>query len=233
MTKTVVFAEEVAAVTLRKPSIFRQLLDGWITQEDAVAESIYRPVTRNRPGNSLIGVLRDQADLDVIGSCSIITDIGFPGQEFLRQYLIPACRDAQRMRRPVSSKQLIAADGLRISVEWLLLPDRMRETADWCVAYVEIGFLLRPVDASPIFDDMDRNLLQALMEGYTVKEIALQVGLSHRTVEHRFERLKARIGARSLSHLVALLIATELATLPFSAERQAADVEINRSPSVL
>jgi len=210
VTKTVVFAEKELLVILRNRSGFRDLLDIWIIQEDAVAEDICRFATQNRPGNSLVCVLRNQNDLEIVGSYKITTNINFPGQEFLGQHLMPACRSAKRTQRPTSTRQLIAADGLQISLEWLLLPDKMRGAADWCVAYVEVGFLMPNIHSKPIFDDMDRNLLQGLLEGHSVKEIALRVGLSHRTVEHRFEKLKARAGARSLAHLTALSIANEL-----------------------
>ncbi|NEJ18334.1 hypothetical protein GR211_36635 [Rhizobium leguminosarum] len=42
------------------------------------------------------------------------------------------------------------------------------------------------------------------------KEIGQQLGLSHRTIEHRVERLKQGFGARSTSQLVALAIADGL-----------------------
>ena len=175
-----------------------------------MAEAIYGLSIRTRPENSLVCVVRNRADVEIVGSYKIATGLNFPGPEFLHQHLVPACRDALGKRRLASSKRLIAADGLRISAEWLLLPDRKPDAANWCVAYVEIAFLLHSIGTTPIVDDTDRHLLQALMEGNTVKEIALRVGLSHRTVEHRFERLKARYGAQSLPHLVTLAIATSL-----------------------
>ncbi|WP_245512320.1 helix-turn-helix domain-containing protein [Rhizobium leguminosarum] len=53
-------------------------------------------------------------------------------------------------------------------------------------------------------DEFDHSVLQLLYEGLSAKEIAQQVEISHRTVEHRIERMKARIGARTISQLVAL-----------------------------
>jgi DNA-binding NarL/FixJ family response regulator len=46
-----------------------------------------------------------------------------------------------------------------------------------------------------------------LKEGYTLKEIATKVERSHRTVEHRVEDLKTRMGARNLHHLIAISMA--------------------------
>nr|WP_245472673.1 helix-turn-helix transcriptional regulator [Rhizobium leguminosarum] len=59
-------------------------------------------------------------------------------------------------------------------------------------------------------DEIDHAVLQLLYQGFSAKEIAQQVEISHRTVEHRIERMKARIGARTISQLVALSIASGL-----------------------
>ncbi|WP_155276027.1 winged helix-turn-helix transcriptional regulator, partial [Agrobacterium tumefaciens] len=40
----------------------------------------------------------------------------------------------------------------------------------------------------------------------SIREIAAHVNLSPRTVEHRLERLRAQIGARSLTHLAAMFV---------------------------
>lgn len=210
MTKTVVFAEKVTPVMAWKRSCFRDLLDAWIVRGDAVAEDIYGFTIQNRPGNSVTCVVRNETDVEIVGSYKIATDINFPGREFLRQHLIPACRIAKRTQRPTSSSQLISADGLQISSEWLLLPEREGGTDGWCIAYVEVGFLLRVVEAHPIVDDIDLSLLQLLTEGFQMKEIANRVGLSYRTIEHRFEKMKLRMGARSLPHLAVLSMANAL-----------------------
>ncbi|MDE8763654.1 MULTISPECIES: helix-turn-helix transcriptional regulator [Rhizobium] len=210
MTKTVVFAEEVFLVMRGKSSGFRELLDAWITHGVGAAEGIYGSIIQHRPANSVIGILQRDCDMEIVGPYHIQTDIEFPGKEFVQRELIPACRSAQLQQRPISTRRSLAADGLQILSEWLVLPHKAQKTSAWCIAYVEIGFLLPVTQAYPSFDAADRGLLQMLAEGYQTKEIALRVGLSHRTVEHRFEKLKSRMGARSLPHLVALSIAKEL-----------------------
>ncbi|MBY5572247.1 hypothetical protein HFO55_34700 [Rhizobium leguminosarum] len=54
---------------------------------------------------------------------------------------------------------------------------------------------------------MDRAILPLLYEGFSEKGIGQQVELSHRTIEHRIERLKQGFGAGSIAQLVALSIA--------------------------
>ncbi|MBB3411919.1 DNA-binding CsgD family transcriptional regulator [Rhizobium sp. BK316] len=223
MTKTVVFAEEVLPVMRHERSEFRELLDAWIIYEGETAEGIYGKITRNRPANSLIGVFRRDGDLEIVGPYKINTDIKFPGEVFLRREVVSACQDAWQLKRPISSRKLIEADGLLIPSEWLVLPHKAQRTSDWCIAYVEIGFLLHVCDTNPRIDALDRTLLQMLGEGCQLKEIAIRVGLSHRTVEHRFEKLKSRTGARTLPHLVMLSIGRELSGLAMSLSSTMAD----------
>lgn len=59
-------------------------------------------------------------------------------------------------------------------------------------------------------DATDEAVMQLLTEGATAKEIAADLGISHRTVEHRLERMKERYGAKNTVHLAAMLIATHL-----------------------
>lgn len=45
-----------------------------------------------------------------------------------------------------------------------------------------------------------------LAAGYGAKEIAREFNLSPRTVEHRIETLKRRLGARNVTHLIAMVL---------------------------
>ncbi|WP_370677672.1 response regulator transcription factor [Pleomorphomonas sp. PLEO] len=45
-----------------------------------------------------------------------------------------------------------------------------------------------------------------LAAGYGAKEIARELNLSPRTVEHRIEALKRRVGARNVTHLIAMIL---------------------------
>lgn len=45
-----------------------------------------------------------------------------------------------------------------------------------------------------------------LASGYGAKEIARALNVSPRTVEHRIEALKRRLGARNVTHLVAIVL---------------------------
>lgn len=52
------------------------------------------------------------------------------------------------------------------------------------------------------FDHADMHILQCMIRGKTAKQIAQKVQLSHRTVEHRIERMKQRSKSSSKSELI-------------------------------
>ncbi|NNH46016.1 hypothetical protein HLI03_30950 [Rhizobium laguerreae] len=102
---------------------------------------------------------------------------------------------------------MVEKGGKFVALESLLLPQK---GGGWCLAVIDIQLLLPIPRTRPDIDDTDRAILQLLYEGFSGKEIGQHIGFSHRTVEHRVERLKQGFGARSLSQLVALSIADGL-----------------------
>ena len=60
--------------------------------------------------------------------------------------------------------------------------------------------------------DGNKEMLTArlLVRGKTAKEIGRILGLSHRTVEHRIERMKLKLQASNKSHLIEILLSHAL-----------------------
>lgn len=56
----------------------------------------------------------------------------------------------------------------------------------------------------------EREIVSLLASGLTSKEAAVRLDISPRTIEHRIEALKARVGARNVTHLVALIMSAEM-----------------------
>nr|WP_246733118.1 LuxR C-terminal-related transcriptional regulator [Rhizobium ruizarguesonis] len=99
---------------------------------------------------------------------------------------------------------MIQKEGKFAALEYLLLPQK---GGGWCIAVIDFQLLLPIPRTRADVDDVDRAILRLLYEGFSGKEIGQQVDLSHRTIEHRIERLKQGFGARSIAQLVALSIA--------------------------
>jgi DNA-binding CsgD family transcriptional regulator len=134
----------------------------------------------------------------------------FPDQEYLKHIAIPALTEVLAQKRPSLSKGSTVFGGWRIVYERLLVPQKSgARRSEWCITFSRIDLLLPEVSGFKT-DGIDLSILQLLTEGAAQKEIGLRLELSPRTIEHRIERLKARIGAKNLQHLVALWIASRL-----------------------
>ncbi|MBY3177596.1 hypothetical protein HFO27_23650 [Rhizobium leguminosarum] len=112
--------------------------------------------------------------------------------------------DETQRQGPVTTKEMIQKEGKFAALESLLLPQK---GGGWCIAVMDIHLLLPIPRTRADIDDVDRAILQLLYEGFSGKEIGQHLGFSHRTIEHRIERLKQGVGARSIAQLVALSIA--------------------------
>lgn len=60
------------------------------------------------------------------------------------------------------------------------------------------------------FTSREREILSLLASGLTAKEAAIRLDISPRTIEHRIDAMKARVGARNVTHLVALMMSAEV-----------------------
>jgi DNA-binding CsgD family transcriptional regulator len=58
----------------------------------------------------------------------------------------------------------------------------------------------------PVIDDTDRSIIQLIASGYTDREIAETVFLSHQTVRNRVSRILTYSGARNRTHLACLYL---------------------------
>lgn len=140
----------------------------------------------------------------------------FPDQQLIRRRIIPLFEDVREQRRPALAKKFTTLSGWGVSYEGLVVPQKCSPVvrSAWCIGLVGIKLLLPPATRRLKYDDIDLGILQLLRDGLSTKEIGLKILLSHRTVEHRLERLKAQIGARSLAHLVALSVMAEIGDVP-------------------
>jgi hypothetical protein len=101
---------------------------------------------------------------------------------------------------------------VHVVYERVIVPQRRPvERSAWCVKLISIAQTIGIFETGSFLDEVDHAVFQLLKEGFTLKEIAAKVERSHRTVEHRVEALKTRMGARNLHHLSAI----SMALLPY------------------
>lgn len=83
-------------------------------------------------------------------------------------------------------------------------------------ALMQTGLLMTHIDQTSklpgwdfngvYFDQRDKDILYLLVRGKTAKNIAKQMGLSHRTIEHRLESIKHKLGTSSKSELIERIV---------------------------
>ena len=64
-----------------------------------------------------------------------------------------------------------------------------------------VTFVSPPERLIPVADDVDRSIIQMIAAGYTDREIAEAVFLSHQTIRNRVSRILTYSGARNRTHL--------------------------------
>ncbi|SIR05092.1 regulatory protein, luxR family [Rhizobium sp. RU20A] len=134
----------------------------------------------------------------------------FKDQTYMREAVIPRLNQVLETQQPSMELVKTRLFGVNLGYDRILIPQRNAERPEWIISSSYAQFLLSPPQRQETLDIVDETIVQLLIEGATAKEIAVTLDVSHRTVEHRLERMKERYGARNTVHLVAMLIATHI-----------------------
>ncbi|TCQ07669.1 regulatory LuxR family protein [Rhizobium sp. PP-F2F-G36] len=134
----------------------------------------------------------------------------FKDQTYMREAVIPRLQQVLETQQPSMELVKTRLFGVNLGYDRILIPQRNVGRPEWIISSSYAQFLLSPPQRQETLDVADEAIVQLLIEGATAKEIAVTLDVSHRTVEHRLERMKERYGARNTVHLVAMLIATHL-----------------------
>lgn len=134
----------------------------------------------------------------------------FADQTYMADTVIPRLRQVIDNQQPSIELVKTKLFGINLGYDRILLPQRTTGRSQWVISSSYARFLLDAPKRFASFEVDDEAVVQLLMEGLTAKEIAVRLGLSHRTIEHRLDRLKERFGAKNLVHLVVLLLGNQV-----------------------
>lgn len=137
------------------------------------------------------------------------TKLGALNRTYMDETVIPPFLRAVETRRPILDLVRTRFVGARVGYQRLILPQKCEGRPGWCMSMVEGRFFI-PSNNDAKTDLTDDCIVQLLIEGHTAREMAEQLNLSPRTIEHRIDRLKERLEAKNLVHLVAKLVASQL-----------------------
>jgi DNA-binding CsgD family transcriptional regulator len=206
-------------------TIARSLLDNWLSAEDPKPDDIYRDVISKMSVRMRLTVIDVSAEkpedwelrpvrqtrlstrilnLDALFKAGRFAD--FKDQEYLNTSVIPQYRQVLDKRQPMMDTVDTKLLGIRISYDRILLPEKSKARPSWLVTCTYGRFMASAPANNLSLDNIDETILLHVMAGETAKEIAAHTNLSHRTVEHRLERLRKQVGARTLPQLVSMLI---------------------------
>lgn len=205
------------------------MIDAWLytdARAPATAEDIYRGITSSLTIRMRLAVIELASDepkdwiLRPVRQTRIpsrIIDLNslFRGgklgeirdQAYVESSVLPSYFKAIQAKQPLIDTVETKLIGIRVIYDRIVLPQRAETRPNWLVVCTNGRFMAGAPANSVEIDATDYAILTALIEGMSVKEIGAEVELSPRTVEHRLERLKKKMGARSLPHLAALVVA--------------------------
>lgn len=133
----------------------------------------------------------------------------FKDRAYMETAVIPRYREVIATQKPSMELVKTRVLGVNLGYERLILPQKTTaRRPSWLLTVSNGRFMFNPPQQQARMDATDEAVIQLLTEGATAKEIAADLGLSHRTVEHRLERMKERYGAKNTVHLAAMLVAT-------------------------
>ncbi|MGO6943158.1 LuxR C-terminal-related transcriptional regulator [Rhizobium johnstonii] len=181
-------------------------MDGWISSsEGTLPEQLYSTALQHFTA-SMVLCLQGNKRSTIVRGYSAPVEQSTIIDEFACRWHASKHHESQKTARPISVRKLVEIERQHIAFDALLLPQK---GGGWSLAAVDFQLVLPIPIADTHVDEID-TVLQLHYQGFSAKEIAQRVELSHRTVEHRIERMKARIGARTISQLVALSVASGL-----------------------
>ncbi len=213
-------------------AVTRVMLDAWLQtspENPAAAEAVYREVLSMLSIKMRLTVFSINGDDPMRWHMKAIRHSGFTSrvlninkifadchigdfkdQSYMQQSVIPRLQQVLASQQPSMELVKTRLYGVNLGYDRILLPQKNTGRPQWIISSSYAQFLLSPPERRETMDVGDEAIIQLLIEGATAKEIAVTLGLSFRTVEHRLERMKKRYGAKNTVHLVAMLLATHL-----------------------
>lgn len=206
-------------------AISQKMLDAWLNATNPKQEELYVniinslsvrmrlssiDVSSREPGDWYLQPIRQTKLSPRILNLNAIFKSGrlgeFKDQEYLRKSVFPQYHSIIERKQPMIDSVETTLMGVRIAYDRIILPEKSKTRPNWLVVCTYGRFMASAPAQNLNLDNIDEAILLHVMAGESAKEIAVHMNLSPRTVEHRLERLRKQVGARSLPHLIAMLV---------------------------
>jgi DNA-binding CsgD family transcriptional regulator len=213
-------------------AVTRQMIDAWLQtskHEPVPAESVYKGIVNQLSIKMRLTLFVIDGDDPLRWHMKAIRHSGFTSrvlninkifadcrigefkdQNYMATSVIPRLKEILVTQQPAIELVKTKLFGVNLGYDRILLPQRNVDRPQWVISSSYAQFLLNPSQRQERIDVGDEAIIQLLIEGATAKEIAVTLSLSHRTVEHRLERMKERFGAKNTVHLAAMIISSHI-----------------------
>ncbi len=204
----------------------RILLDNWLSHANPTPEQLYGTIIDrlsirwrvalirlegNDPDDWVLEPVKQMKlkfrliDLNKIFAGGRLGDI--KDRNYLESAVLPQYGTVIQTRQPAMDRVEAKLLGMKLVYDRIVLPQKSDIGPSWLLTCTYGRFLSPLPGENPVVDDVDQSVVLHLSGGFSAKEIASILNLSHRTIEHRIDRMKRQTGARNTTHLVALCIA--------------------------
>lgn len=213
----------------------RQLMDAWLrtdAESPATPGNVYRDALEGLTIKTRLTIFWINGEDPLAWDIEAVRNYGFISHVLNLKKLIPdgplgKVKDRAYLERAVISQVREAIEtqqpkiefvkakffGINVGYDRVMLPQKTLGRPAWVISCTYAQFLLNAFASEAGLDIADEAIMQLLIEGATAKEIAAALDFSHRTVEHRLERMKQRFGAKNIVQLTAMFIATRVERL--------------------
>jgi len=149
--------------------------------------------------------------VDLRGPTQTLGD--YPDRAYMERDVVPFYKDVKETG-VISVMRMTSQIQDQVAVyDRLILPSRPDwDGSRWAVTLSKTRLLL-PIEKRALTSRQE-DILDLLAHGCSSKEIAAQLALSYRTVEHQIAAIKTKLGARNVVHAVAIGVARHLIGSP-------------------
>lgn len=139
---------------------------------------------------------------------AVITTLrDYPDRRYVEEKVVPNYL-AVKQRTDVSLDRVTSViQDYVATYDRAIIPIRFKNGSILSLSMTETRLLVGHVDLEEKLTERQKLVLSLLAEGCSAKQIAIEIGLSNRTVEHHLEAIKKNMGARNVAHAVSMYVA--------------------------